>query len=128
MNTARGLSLTGLVYIEVEPSKTQPETMGARLLARSSPPAEGQAVPLHLAVHHDLDQLGAGAAEGGRECRSQLGGIAHLDRLAAERPRDAGEIDRRIDEVHADVVVVAVEGEQALLDDAIAAIVGDEPR
>src|SRR6185295_3160444 len=32
----------------------------------------------------------------------------------------------RIGEVHADVVIVAVEGAQALLDNAVAAIVGDD--
>ena len=37
----------------------------------------------------------------------------------------AGEVDLGIGEVHADEVVVAVEGLEALLDDAIAAVVGD---
>ena len=44
----------------------------------------------------------------------------------ATRETDAIAPGRRVDEVHADVMIVTVEGEQALLDNAVAAIIGDD--
>src|SRR5581483_6173900 len=73
-------------------------------------------------IQHHLDQLRAGTLERVRQLRLQLRGIGDPDRLQPERFRHAGEIHRRIDEIHADIIVVAVEGKQALLDDAVAAI------
>ena len=69
-----------------------------------------------------------GARKRRLQLRLQLGGIADPDRFQPERLRNAGEIDRRIGEIHADIMIVAMEGEQALLDDAVAAIVDDHDR
>src|SRR6476646_2858856 len=83
---------------------------------------------LERAVDHDLDQLCSGAVECGFERGRDFLWLGDAHRLQAERFCEAGEVHRRIDKIHADVVVVAMERQQPLLDDAVAAIVDDHDR
>src|SRR5207248_8523117 len=93
-------------------------------LALTSSP--GAMTVSNRAVHHHLDQFRAGTAECRRELRLQLAGLADPHRFQPERCGDAGKIHFWVDEIHADIMIVAVEREQPLLDNAVAAIIGDD--
>ena len=88
----------------------------------------GMTAVSHRPVNHDLDQFRAGPAERRRQRGLQILRLGDPHRLQPERFGHAGKIDRRIDEIHADIMIVAMKREQPLLDDAVAAIVGDHDR
>src|SRR5262245_43407109 len=105
--------------------------MSATLSFSLSMPSDPCFFALHLAFSdapfdHDVQKGRPRPREGAPERARHRLGVGDLFARHSERPCQRRKIDGRIGEVHADVVIVAVEGAKALLDDAIAAIVGDD--
>src|SRR6185503_3715102 len=76
-------------------------------------------------VDDHIQQLWAGRGKSSPQRRRQRVGLGDALGGHAHRLGKAGEVHLWVREVHADEMVAAVEGLEALLDDAIAAVVGD---
>src|SRR5687768_7315290 len=109
-----------------EPYKNRgqsPKTDGRLRLWRT-----GALTPSNRPLRDDLEELGAGAGERGGERLGQGLGVGDAHGGNAERAGERAEVDPGIGEVHADEAIALVEGEQALLDDAVAAVIHDHHR
>src|SRR6516225_9101003 len=85
-----------------------------------------QTLRSHLPVDNDIEQLGAGRGKGAPQRGGDSVGISNVLGRHAHGSGQRGEIDLGIGKVHADEPIIAVKRFEALLDDAIAAVVGDD--
>ena len=106
---------------------TSPRCQRSRILSAAASAAVS-VIPQTVPSTITSSSFGPGVANDLLERTAQLAGI--LDPLTrhAERLRQHREVDVGIVEVHADELRIAVERQQTLLDDAIAAVVGRSRR